>query len=537
MTFRERIILISNKKNKTIVSASIVLGIAFAFSALLGFFRTRILYDFFFASHVLELDAFNAAFRLPDLIFKLLVAGALSASFIPVYSNYRHREKKTADQIASTVINLLFIVFTVTAILVFIFARPLSGLIAKGFDPYQINVMVKLTRILLISQIFFLLSSFVTSILHVNQLFIIPSLSPILYNITIILSIYLLAPIFGITGVAWGCVIGALIHLCVQLPTLKNQGFNYQLIINRSLSGVKEIIRLMIPRTLSVGLGEIENTVTLFFTSILPAGSLSLLNLALQLMYMPSRIFSTTIGQASLPILSKKIAQNKHKTFRKIVVRTIFQSIFIALPIAVIILVLRLTLVRIVFGTKNFPWEATKLTANTLGFLTPAIFCQAIIQIIIRAFYALHNTKTPLKISLIALVINVITSFVFIKFTNFGIMGLAISSSLSNIIQCSGLIITFALIVKGFDWPLIYLKITKIFFASLLMGFITWLSLNFFDKFIFNTTRVIDVLLVFSFSALVGIISYFCLSLLFKIDEAKSYIRQLYKITHFISSK
>jgi putative peptidoglycan lipid II flippase len=514
-----------------------VLGVAFAFSALLGFFRTRILYDFFFASHILELDAFNAAFRLPDLIFKLLVAGALSASFIPVYSNYIHKDKKTADEIASTVINLLFIVFIIAALVIFIFARPLSNLIAQGFDPYQISIMVRLTRILLISQIFFLLSSFVTSILHVNQIFIIPALSPILYNITIILSIYLLSPTFGIAGVAWGCVFGSLIHFFIQIPTLKNQGFNYQLIIKRSLTGVKEIIRLMVPRTLSVGLGEIENTVTLFFTSILPAGSLSLLNLALQLMYLPSRIFSTTVGQASLPILSKKIAQNKHKAFKRIVIRTIFQSIFIALPIAVMILVLRLTLVRIVFGTKNFPWEATKLTANTLGFLVPAILCQAIIQIIIRAFYALHNTKTPLKISLVALVVNIFTSFMFIKFTNFGIMGLAISSSLSNIIQCVGLVVAFALIVKGFDWPLIYSKITKIFFASFLMGIVTWLSLNFFDRFIFNTTRVIDVMLVFSFSVILGIISYFCFSLFFKIDEINGYLRQFKKITHFISSK
>lgn len=537
MTLKERVLLISNKKQKTIMSASFVLGVTFALSALFGFFRTRILYDFFFANQVLELDAFNAAFRLPDLIFKLLVAGALSASFIPVYSSYLHKDKDNANKIASTVINLLFLVFITSAIVIFIFAHPFSRLIARGFNPEQIIIMVKITRILLISQIFFLISNFITSILHVNQIFLVPSLSPIFYNITIILSIYLFAPIFGIFGVAWGCVVGALIHLLIQIPVVKNQGFNYQLIIDKNLAGVKEIIRLMVPRTISVGLAEIENTVTLFFTSILPAGSLSLFNLALQLMYLPSRIFSTTIGQASLPILSKNIAENKIKTFKNTVIKTIFQSLFIALPITIIILVLRLTIVRIVFGTKNFPWEATKLTATTLGLLTPAIICQAIIQIIIRAFYALHNTKTPLKISLIALIINIFTSFMFIKFTPLGIMGLAISSSLANIIQCFGLVITFVLIVKDFQWSIILSKISKIVIASGLTGFMSWLTLNLLDTHVLNTTRVIDVFIIFSISSLSGIVFYFILAKILKIEELNDYLRQFKKVTHFISSK
>ena len=191
------------------MSASLVLAITFSFSSILGLLRNRFLYAKFFSCCVAQLDVYNAAFRLPDLIFKLLVTGVLSASFIPVFSSYLHKNKKVAHEIASTVINLLLIAFTFISIIAFIFIKPISGIIAAGFSPDQLILMTSLSRILLIAQIFFLLSNFITAILQVNQIFIIPALSPIVYNLFIIISIFTLAPIFGIYGVAVGAVVGA----------------------------------------------------------------------------------------------------------------------------------------------------------------------------------------------------------------------------------------------------------------------------------------------------------------------------------------
>lgn len=518
--------LLSRPQN-SISSASLILAITFGLSAILGFLRSRFLYAQFFSCCVLDLDAYNAAFRLPDLIFKLLVTGALSASFIPVFASYLHKDKKIAYRMASSVINILLLVFIVSAILTFIFARPLSNMIASGFTPYQVDLMVSMTRILLVAQIFFLLSNFVTGILHVEQTFLIPSLSPIVYNIFIILSIFTLVPIFGIYGPVYGAVVGAFFHLAIQLPLLFRQGFNYQTIIDRNLAGVKEVFRLMLPRSLSLGLGEIENTVTLFFASSLVAGSLSLLNLSLQLVYLPSRIFGSTIGQASLPILSKSIAQNKIDEFRNMVRKTVLRSLYLALPISVLILVNRVGIVRIAFGAKEFPWSATLLTAKTLAFLVPAIASQAIIQILVRAFYALHDTKTPLRVSVFSLIINVLTSFLFVNFTDWGILGLAVSASLSNLVQCLGLCIVFVQKVDGDGWSQIYWRIFVMFVVSAISGIFGWLSIQIIDQFVFDTTKTFFVLLTLAISSSVGLISFVVFSFLFKISELNDFTKYL----------
>ena len=530
MTFKERLGLLTYRRQKTILSASIVLAVTFTLSAILGFLRSRFLYQQFYACCAMELDAYNAAFRLPDLIFKLLVTGALSASFIPVFSSYLHKTPKKAYQIASTVINLLLIVFLIAAVLVFIFARPFSELIAAGFTPDQLDLMVSLTRVLLLAQIFFLISNFFTAILQVHQIFIIPALSPIVYNFFIILSIFTLTPTFGIYGVTYGAVVGAFFHLAIQIPVLAKVGFKYSVFLNTKLAGVREVIRLMLPRSLSLGLSEIENTVTLFFASTLAAGSLSLFNLALQLMYLPSRIFGTTVGQASLPILSKNVAKNQLQTFRTTVARTILQSLFIALPITTLILIQRVAIVRIAFGAREFPWAATLLTAKTLAFLTPAIACQAVIQILIRSFYALHNTKTPLKISAVSLVTNLVSAYYFISFTDLGIVGLAISASLGNLVQCFGLLIVFIRTVDGFHWLDIRRQFFKILAASILMGGFSWLTIKFMDLFVLDTTRTFNVIFLFGASSFIGLVSYLLISWQLEVQQLSEYRFVLTKI-------
>ncbi|MFZ2152434.1 MAG: murein biosynthesis integral membrane protein MurJ [Microgenomates group bacterium] len=533
MSLRDLFKYVSLKKSHSIFSASLVLGITFGLSAILGFLRSRFLYAQFFNCCVLELDAYNAAFRLPDLIFKLLVTGALSASFIPVFSSYLHKDEHKAYEVASSVINLLLIVFTLASLLVLIFAKPLSGIIAHGFTPEQLVLMTSLTRILLIAQVFFLISNFLTGMLQVHQVFIIPALSPIVYNIFIILSIFILAPTMGIYGVAIGSVVGAFFHLAIQIPTAKAMGVKYRFEIKTQLAGVKEVIRLMLPRSLSLGLGEIENTVTLFFASSLAAGSISLLNLAMQLMYLPSRIFGTTVGQASLPILSKNIARNELDLFRDTVRKTISQSLFIAVPITVLVLVHRLAIIRIAFGTRQFPWAATLLTAKTLAYLTPAIVCQAVIQILVRAFYAIHDTKTPLKVSFFSLAINISSAYFLINYTDLGILGLAISASLGNLTQCLGLFYLFIKTVDGAGWQQTYWHYFKILLASFILGLTSWVCVQFFDLFVLDTSRTINLIILSSLSVLISIFVYYFIAIYLQISEIYDYQHYFGKLTRF----
>ena len=524
MSIREFIKKISFHKQQSILSASLVLAITFGLSAILGFLRSRFLYSHFFSCCAAQLDVYNAAFRIPDLLFKLLVSGALSASFIPVFTSYLHRDEKGAYELASNVINFLTAIFIGLSVIIFIFAHPLSKLIAYGFDASQIDLMTNLTRILLLSQLFFLVSNFFTGILQVNQVFIVSSLAPLLYNLTIIVSIFVLAPIFGIYGVVYGTVIGAFLHLAIQIPVVVRLGFRYSFNFTAQFEGVKKIIRLMIPRTISLGLGELDDTVTLFFASGLAVGSLSLFNLAIQVMYLPSRIFGTTVGQASLPALSKNIAKNELDLFRKTVYKTILQSLFIALPVMVFFIVLRVPLVRIIFGAKHFPWIATLTTARILALLAPAIATQAVIQILIRSFYAMHNTKTPLYISSASLVVTVLSSYYFINYTSLGVSGLAISDSLGNIIQCFGLIYFFNQIVDGDFLKTIISKAMKPIISSLIMAVVLWGSLKLLDLFVLDTTRTVNLVILFVFTSTVGLIAYLSSSIILKTEEVADYL-------------
>jgi len=282
---------------------------------------------------------------------------------------------------------------------------------------------------------------------------------------------------------------------------------------------------------------KFENTVTLFFASSLSAGSISLLNLALQFMYLPSRIFGTTVGQASLPILSKNIALNELNTFRDTVSKISIQSLFIALPVTILILVERIPIIRVLFGSRQFPWSATLTTAKILAFLTPAILCQALIQILIRAFYALHNTKTPFRISFISLISNICFSFYFVNFTNLGIIGLAISATIGNIIQLVGLLSRFVHSVDGVDWPFVIKKINKILFCSLFLGISSWGSLKLLDIFILDTSKTIYVIAVLLISSLIGLFIYGLSAKLLKIEEFHDYQRYFNKFTGFVFRK
>jgi len=519
---------ISLKKQDTILSASLILSITFAISALLGFLRNRFLLSRFFSCCADQLDAYNAAFRLPDLIFKLLVTGALSASFIPVFSRYLHKDKKTAYKIATTTINVLLITLFLLLSLIFIFAVPFSRLIAPGFNQQQISLMSSFTRILLTAQIFFLFSNFLTGIIQAHQIFLIPAISPILYNLSIIFGIIFISPVWGMRGVCFSVVIGAFLHFFIQIPLVKKLGFKYSFFIDTKLSGFKRILRLMAPRAISLGLTEIENTFTLLWASLLPAGSFSLLSIALQLVFFPSRIFGSTIAQASLPILSKNIAKNKLKTFRKTVINTIIQSLFLILPISVLMLVHRVAIVRLVFGAKQFPWSATLLTAKTLAFLIPTIVSQSVTQILARSFYAMHNTKTPLYVSFISVFFNLFANFFFVRFTNLGILGLAISASISNLIQLFGLFALFYLKVEEINLKHICQRISKIFLASLVMGLSIWFSMKVLDLFILDTSKTLNLTTLFLTSSFLGFLVYYFICNLFNIKESKDFSRFLF---------
>ncbi len=518
-----RLILLRRQSN--ILSAAFVIMVTVFASRILGLIRDRLLAGAFFGGNEWQLDVYFAAFRIPDIIFQLLVIGALSAAFIPVFSEYLTKNEEEAYRVSSSVINIVLFFFFILAILVFFLAEPLSRLIAPSFSSEQIGLMVNLTRIMLLAQFFFCFSNFLTGVIQSHQRFLVPALSPVAYNLGIIFGILFLVPVWGIYGPTFGVVVGAVLHLLVQLPLAIKLGFTHQFNIwEFSHPGVREIARLMLPRTLALAVSQIEATVAVFLATSLVAGSLSIFYFAQHLMNVPVGLFGATIGQAALPSLARETAFKEAANFRKIFTNSLFQILFLVLPATAILLILRVPVVRLAFGTKNFPWQATILTGRILAFFSLAIVCQSLIQILVRGFYALHDTKTPLVIGSIAVLTNVILSVYFIFSLDSGVVGLAIAISLASFLHLFFLYLLLNKKIGGLIEKRIIFRLLKMLVATFFTLVFLWVPMRFLDRFILDTTRTINLIILTVITTLVGLLVYVALAYLLRIDELAEYL-------------
>lgn len=515
---------ILTRRQSSILSAALVISLTYGISMVLGIFRERLLVAKFYTCCRDQLDVYYAAFRLPDLIFQLVVIGAISAAFIPVFSECLTKDKDEANRLASSLINILLLFFLSLSVLIFIFARPFSEAITGSFTPAQIDLMVNMTRVMLLVQVVFLLSNFFSAIIQSNQRFLLPSLSPVVYNLGIILSILLFSSTLGIWSATAGVLLGAIFHLLIQLPLVIKLGFSYSFIFGLKDAKVKKVIRLMLPRTLSLAASQIEATVSLFLATSLSAGSLTLYYLAQKLADLPVRMLGTSIGQAALPTLSTQLAQNQIQEFKDTIRQTFSQIVFLALPMTALFLVLRLQFVRLAYGTNGFPWEATILTGKTLAAITLSIFSQSLIQLLVRSFYSLHDTVTPFLVSLLSVIINVLLSLLFIFVFKMGIFGLALAFSLANFLNFILLFVMFNLRKERFFGKEDAISWTKMAVSSLLAGFASWGTMKITDLFVFETTRVIPLLFLTILSLLTGVVVYLFSSKLLRLKELKEFL-------------
>jgi len=454
----------------------------------------------------------------------------LSAAFIPVFSEELGKNKKKSFEVASSVLNLLVLIFLIFGVLIILFSRPLSGLIAAGFSEQQTLLMSGLMKIIVLSQIFFLLSNFLTSILQTYQRFLVPALAPMVYNLGIIIGIQILSPYFGIWGPALGVLLGSVFHFAVQLPLVVRIGFKYFPVIDFKLAGVKKMLSLMPPRTIALGIREFQSTIILIVGSSLTAGHLSLFYLGQRLTGFFSRVFGVTIGQASLPVLSREASTNKQSQYAKTLTGSLLQAVFLALPTAVIFLILRIPLVRLAYGAKDFPWKATLITGQVIAFLVPLVVSGTINDILGRGFYALQDTKTPLIISWISLFIFIGIAVGYEVFGRTSVIGLALASSFSSLIQSLILLLVLFKKIKMQIYRQIITPLIKMFFSSLLGGITVWILLRILDNYVFDTTRISGLIGLTTLSSLGGIFIYLVLGLSFQLKEARAIIKLLKSI-------
>lgn len=383
-----------------------------------------------------SLDAYYAAFRVPDFVFNLLVLGALSAGFIPVFSAYLAGSKEKAWRLAQSVLLLLGISLIVVSGIIYIFAPWLIPLITPGFAPEVMQDTVGLTRIMLISPILLGISGVFGGVLQSFKRFLAYSLAPIFYNIGIIFGIFVLIKPFGLNGLAWGVVLGAGLHLLMQLFVAMRLGWKWTLHRFWKGEGIREIMHLMGPRTVALGITQVNFIIITVIASGLMEGSLSIFNFAYNLANVPVGLFGISFAVAAFPVLSEYYSKRDEDAFKKTIFKTTSQILFFLVPTMVVIALLDEQIVRLVYGAGEFDWASTLVTAKALLYFIPGIFAQALLPLLSRAFYAQKNTRHPLYAAIVSLIATGVLGVYFSKaFGQEGVVGLALAFSLASFLQ------------------------------------------------------------------------------------------------------
>jgi putative peptidoglycan lipid II flippase len=505
------------QKQSNIFTAAFFIVATTIFGQILGFLKYRLLLAIFGASS--DLGVFLAAFRVPDFLFQIFIAGALSTSFIPLFSDFISQNKKEeADKFTSAILTYGVTIFAIISFFVIIFAYPLSKVVAPGFSEGELRLMSDLMIIIQLSQVFFVTGTVFSGMLQSYQHFLIPGIASALYNLGIIIGLTLLSGVFhmGVYGATLGVVVGAFFFFVVQLPMLRGTGFHFRPTFHRD-EAVQKIVKLMIPRSLTILIVQISITANVFFASFTTSRGLVVLELAQTLMLAPVILFGQSIAQASFPTLSLK-AKNPDE-FVSIFVSSLNQIMYLTLPISALLIVLRIPVVRLFFGTAKFDWDATVSTGLTLALLGISIAAQSAIYLCARAFFALKDSQTPFFITLFSVLINITLSYYFILYLKFPVYYLGVSFSIGNIISFLLLLITLNAKVM---LPKLEIAITsmKILTATLVMGVALYIPIKLLDQLVFDTTRTINLLILTGIASGTGIIAYIFFTWLLDIKEA-----------------
>lgn len=515
-----------SRENTNILSAAVIIGAAYLASAGIGLVRDRLLAAHFFGGLESQLDAYFAAFVVPDTLFQLVVVGALSVAFIPVYTQYLKKGDEEANHLINASLNSIFAILLGLTVIIFIFAEPFSRLITH-FPEDKVILMANIMRIMLVGQLFFTISAFMSAILQTHRRFIVPAIAPLMYNLGTILGIIFLVPIFGIYGAAIGITLGAFLHLLVQLPLAIKLGYQYKLIFDNKHAGVRTIRRLMVPRTMALAIIQLEDWIAVFFGSLFAAGSLSLLNFSRQLYSLPISLFGVSLGQAAFPTLSSEASEDQLTSFKTTLGGTILQILFFSLPASVLLLVLRVPVVRLAFGAKNFPWDATLTTGLMVAILSISIAPQAISHVLVRSFHALHDSKTPFYISIATVVVNLILTALFTIVVKWNILGITLAVTVANTL---GGILLMIFIERKIGSLSIMRDIAKIISVTVITGIFLWVPMRILDQYVFDTTHTIALILLSIVTTVVGLSVYLLLSRLFRVHQLESVTAIMTKI-------
>lgn len=534
--------MILTRQSKTLLGASAMLAFLGLFSRVLGVLRDRILASRFGASDLL--DVYYVSFNIPDFVFNLLVVGAVASAFIPVFIEYQSKKDGEEWNLANNFLNILVIIMAITAGVIFIFTPWLIHLIAPGFSSEKKELVVLFTRVMLFSPIIFSISVVIGSILQIFHRFLAYALAPIMYNLGIIFGAIYFVPKFGPLGLAEGVVLGALLHLLIQLPALRGIGFKWKKVWNFSRSwfwtaarvplgkrdavrnlcgdsGMRKILKLMVPRTVGLAAVQINWIVLNALATTISAGSVAVLNFANNFQYLPISLVGISAAVASFPTLSRQALEKDRTVFVEMINRTLRQILFIILPLSFLMIYLRTDLIRVVLGSGLFRPRDIELTGNILGFFMIGVFAQSTTPFLARSFYAMQNTRIPVIASIIGVVANIFFAWYFSS--NLGILALPLAFSLAGILNAAILLAFLKYNLRTISLKELGVYLLKLLFicaVMILVMILVDIFINFGVNFLGSLYQIITL-------SLVGALTFVAFSSILKINEGGFLIGRL----------
>ncbi len=517
----KRILNLFHQEFSGLHKAAMILAVSSIISGLLGLFRDRLLAGTFGAGQ--SLDIYYAAFKIPDFVYNIISLSIASVAvlipfFLEKISISQEKGRKFLDNIFS--IFLLMMIFL--SVIVFFTIPYLSNLITPGFSQEAKSQLIIFTRILLLSPFLLGLSNLLSTVVQSFNRFFIYALSPIFYNIGIIFGIAFLSPRMGMKGIVFGVILGALMHVCVQIPSIVKLGFAPKLTTKLNFSEAWQVIKLSLPRSIGLGLNQLVFIFITAIASFLSAGSIAIFNLSFNLQSVPLAVIGVSYSVAAFPTLARLFVSNQRKKFLDHTISAMRQIIFWSIPATILLVVLRAQIVRVILGYGQFGWRDTRLTAAALGLFAVSITAQSLILLFTRAFYAAGKTLRPIMVNVISLVFITGGIFIFMKLLN---ISAGVRSFLEAILRVKdvqgvemlifplvfsvGMIFNAIFLGKIFqkDFGEIWILVRKTFFqvilASVLMGAVTFYSLNVLDK-IFNIRTFIGIFFQGFVSAIFG---------------------------------
>ncbi len=512
--------LFHGRSNRTVGGAALVIAVFGVASRLLGFVRDRILAGTFGAGDVL--DAYYAAFRIPDFLYGLLVAGALSAAFVPVFTELREKKsEQSAWDLAGGVFLLLLILLGIVSAISAICAAPMMRAIVPGFSPEKQALATSLTRVMLIGPVFLGMSAVFGSVLVSFRNFIVFSLAPVFYNVGIILGAVVFAKFFGPVGLAMGVVVGTILHACVQYPSVRKAGFRFSFqaasIVNRE---VWRVVRLMVPRSLGIAVGQVSFLVVTFFASVLASGTLAAFTLANNIQSVPLGLFGVAFSLAAFPMLSGFAAKDERRRFADMLLKTSRNVLFFVIPVSFMMIALRAQIVRVILGTGHFDWEDTRMTFEILGVLSVSLFAQSLIPLFARAFFSLQDTKTPLLLAAFSEAIHIAVLAAFVG--QWGPLSLAVSFSAASLANAFLLYVFLRKRVEEWNDRSFFVSLGKVTCASLAALLAVQSGKFFFGLGNVELDTFFDVFSELLLSGVLGIAAFIAVAWALKVEELES---------------